>query len=72
MIKFRTSDRNGHSVNQFDDAALDTIVGGIEDPNLRNSPGGIDDPNLRNSLSPATNPVSGRTFNAKPALGTSH
>jgi hypothetical protein len=63
MTKFKTSDRNDQSVNLLDDTALDTVVGGI------------DDPNLRLSLEPAVaaNPVGG-TFKgvlAKP-LDTSH
>jgi hypothetical protein len=65
MTKFKTSDRNDQSVNLLDDTALDTVVGGIDDPNLRGSL----------SLEPAVaaNPVGG-TFKgvlAKP-LGTSH
>jgi len=64
MTKFKTSDRNDHSIRPLDEAALETVVGGrsIEDF-------------MSAQLRLAYHPVGGWTFKdvfATPTLGTYH
>ena len=64
MTRFKTSDRNDQLVRVLDDAALNTVAGGVKD-------GGC----IPGRPTPSTFPTSDWVFRdlwAKPTLGTYH